>query len=129
MLNDSNFALAGTSGSSFYFALVNHFGCTTNFIEHNFVSGFNNVLVDQLNAKVFLTSNSQLKVEVISGEYQEKKFFKLFSVDGKTLTEQYFSESLSIDLSPFENHFFVWQITSEDGKNNTGKLVKQYHGL
>lgn len=124
MLNDSSFALAGTSGSNFYFALVGDSGCSGNFIEHDLVSGTETVVAKPLVVNVFQNSNNQLEVIIPSAENTGINHFALFDVTGRLLLSQDFSVSLSVDLSAFENHFLVWQVGNERGQRKSGRFIK-----
>jgi len=124
MLNDSSFALAGTSGSNFYLALTSDSGYTNNFTEHDLVSDVSSLTSSAFEVKVFKTSNDKLQVKIISSENFSGSKFELFDVCGRLLFKKQFSDFLSVDLSCFEISCFVWRVEDELHNFSSGKFIR-----
>lgn len=124
MLNDSSFALAGTSGSNFYLALISDSGYTDNFIEHDLVSNVSSLTSSSFEVKVFKSSSDVLQVKIVSTQNFSDNEFELFDVCGRLLFKKQFSDLLSVDLCRFETSCFVWSVQDEKGNVQAGKFIK-----
>ncbi len=124
LLNDSSFALAGTSGSNFYLALTSDSGYTDNFTEHDLVSDVSLLSATALEVKVFKTSNDKLQVKIVSAENTLNNKFELFDVCGRLLSKNQFSDFLSVDLTSFQSSCFMWRVEDEHRNSTTGKFIR-----